>query len=81
MNVPKLIPIIYRNIKYPDHIKANICEVAGNLDRDTIEVNTPYSLHTEYSYGERLFSSTIFNDLNNLKSAQKQKIFYYLLSV
>ena len=69
-----LIPVIYREKKYPPHIKANIYEIAGNFDIENMVVNTPYSLHTEYSYGERRFSSDIISDIVPITSAQKNGI-------
>jgi len=70
----KLIPVKYRKIDYPDKITANIYEVAGNFDRENIDVSTPYSLHTEYSFEEREFNTNIIKDLTYIKEAQKNKI-------
>jgi len=70
----KLIPVKYGERNYPPHIEANICEVAGNFDTKKIDVNTPYSLHTEYSWGKRTFSSEIVNDLKGITSAHKDNI-------
>jgi len=70
----KLIPVIYGERNYPPHIEANICEVAGNFDTKKIDVNTTYSLHTEYSWGERTFSSEIVKNLNDITSAHKNNI-------
>jgi hypothetical protein len=70
----KLIPVKYGERNYPPYIETNICEVAGNFDTKEIDVNTPYSLHTEYSWGERTFSSEIINDLKGIISAQKNNI-------
>jgi len=71
---PKLIPIIYRNINYPSDIKANIYEIAGNFDRESIYSDTPYSLHTEYSYGKRKLNTPIFDNLINIKERTKKNI-------
>jgi hypothetical protein len=70
----KLIPVKYRDLNYPESINANICEIAGNFDIENISVNTPYSLHTEYSYGERKFNSSTISDLLGITSAQKDGI-------
>ena len=70
----KLIPVIYREIEYPSEINANIYEIAGNFDVEDIMVNTPYSLHTEYSFKKRSFKLNIFSDLKYITSAQKNGI-------
>ena len=57
------IPIRYNDIDYPSHIKSEINETAGHLDKDTIEVNGLFSLHTEYSYGKRNFNSGIIKKI------------------
>lgn len=68
------IPIRYNDIDYPSHIKSEINETAGHLDKDTIEVNGLFSLHTEYSYGKRLFNSAIIQKYNELTSSNKEGI-------
>jgi hypothetical protein len=71
----RLIPVIYRKLDYPSHIRPNICEIPGNFDsNESFSVKSPYSLHTEYSYGSRTFKSEIFNDLVHIKLAQKNNI-------
>ena len=70
----RLIPVKYGEINYPPHIKTNICEIAGNFDKEEFSANIPYSLHTEYSYGKREFNSKIFKHLENITSAQKGNI-------
>jgi hypothetical protein len=70
----KLIPIKYHDLNYPFPIKSNICEVPGNFDIDSISVDMPYSLHTEYSYGVRKFNSKIFKNLGGITSAQLDKL-------
>lgn len=74
MILTKLIPVKYRGINYPSHIKCLIQELAGNFDKDIIEIDSPYSLHTEYSYMKRNFNSSIIKDLVNITSAQKDNI-------
>ena len=51
------ILVQYNGTSYPDGYSTHICEVAGHLDKDSIETTGPYSLHTEYSYGKRKFKS------------------------
>lgn len=65
-----LIPITYNNYPYPQGITSSIKEVAGHFDKTKLSLspNQAYSLHTEYSFGERHFSSEIFNELPNLKN-------------
>jgi len=72
--VSRLIPVIYRNMKYPSDIEANIHEVSGNFYKEKLIVNTPYSLHTEPSAVPKTFCSKIDNELKNIKEAQKNKI-------
>ena len=47
--------IEYNGVPYPEGFSAQIHEVAGHLDKDTIEATEKYSLHTEYSYWKRKF--------------------------
>lgn len=49
--------IEYNGIQYPEGYSAQIHEVAGHLDKATIETTEAYSLHTEYSYGKRKFDT------------------------
>jgi len=70
----KLIPIIYRNMNYPSHIKANIHEVSGNFYKEELIIKSPYSLHTECSHGERNFNSKIINDFKYIYKAKKNNI-------
>jgi len=72
--VTKLIPVIFNDIEYPSPIKANIYEIAGNFDVEDIMINTPYSLHTEYSFRKRSFNLNIFSDLKHITLAQKNGI-------
>lgn len=49
--------IEYNGVQYPEGYPAHIHEVAGHLDKGTIETAERYSLHTEYSYGKRKFDT------------------------
>lgn len=49
--------IEYNGVQYPEGYSAQIHEVAGHLDKETIEAAKAYSLHTEYSYGKRKFDT------------------------
>lgn len=66
----KLIPVKYHNKDYPDVVIPQLIEVAGNIDSEQLEVNVPYSLHTEYSYLKRTFASQLLDGLEELKKAQ-----------
>ena len=61
-------------MNYPSHIEANIQEVSGNFYKEKLIVNSPYSLHTECSHGERKFCSKIVNELKHISLAQKNNI-------
>ncbi len=81
---PELIPIKYsagkKRLEYGDGIKPKIKEVPGHFDikkedfRKEIGTGMKYSLHTEYSYGERKFYNPIFNKLKSLKKASPNGI-------
>ena len=49
--------IEYNGVQYPEGYSAQIHEVAGHLDKETVEAAEAYSLHTEYSYGKRKFDT------------------------
>jgi hypothetical protein len=70
----KLIPIIYKNMNYPSHIKANIHEVSGNFYKEKLNVKSPYSLHTEPSSIPKVFCSKIVKDFKSINNAQKGNI-------
>jgi len=69
-----LIPIIYRNMNYPSHIKATIHEISGNFHKEKLTIKYPYSLHTECSYGKRIFCKNIVDKFNHIKDAQKDNV-------
>lgn len=68
-NVFELIE--YNGIPYPEGYISKIKEVAGHLDKEKIENEESYSLHTEYSYGKRKLDSTVLQKYNTLKEANK----------
>ena len=70
----KLIPITYHNKKYPDSIKSDIDEIAGNLDKSKIKVDRKYSLHTEYSHMKRNLDNELLNKYLILKQSNKDNI-------
>jgi len=55
--MPLLIPIKYGRREYPENIVLRIQEIAAHFDVKGIRPGMPYSLHTEYSYGKRKYSS------------------------
>ena len=51
--------IEYNGIPYPEGYISKIKEIAGHLDKEEIETEDSYSLHTEYSYRKRNLGSLI----------------------
>jgi len=70
----KFVPVSYRGMAYPSGIICSITEVAGHMDKTSIAVSGPYSLHTEYSYGKRKLNSPISQHFPVLKEANKDGI-------
>ena len=64
----------YNGFAFPVDYKANLCEVAAHFDKDTINPSGPYSLHTEYSYGKRNFSSSLISNYPALVEAHKSYV-------
>ena len=69
-----LIPVKYHNKNYPTGIFPQLIEVAGNIDSKQLNIEVPYSLHTEYSYMKRNFNSDLLKNLSELKNAHKNGI-------
>ena len=69
-----LIPITYHSKKYPENVVSNIDEIAGNFDKDTINPERKYSLHTEYSHMKRKLDNKLINKYPELKISEKEKI-------
>lgn len=69
-----LIPITYHSKKYPENVISNIDEIAGNFDKDTINPERKYSLHTEYSHMKRKLDNKLINKYPELKISEKEKI-------
>ena len=70
----KLIPVKYHKKDYPDPIRPLLIELAGNLDSKPIDVDQPYSLHTEYSYMKRKLDSELLVGLEELRNANHNGI-------
>lgn len=66
--------IKYHKQSYPPSIPLCIEEVAGHFDVEALRTTMAYSLHTEYSYGKRSFSSERVKDLNAICSAQRNGV-------
>lgn len=69
-----LIPITYHSKKYPNGIFSNIDEIAGNLDKESINPQRKYSLHTEYSHMKRNLDSKLINKYPELKKSERDKV-------
>jgi hypothetical protein len=69
-----LIPVQYNKRKYPHGITPRILEVPGHFDAFPIANQMAYSLHTEYSYGARQFSSPSLDNLQTIKASQRRGI-------
>lgn len=69
-----LIPIKYHKLSYPDGIEPKILEAAGHFDVKFINVNTPYSLHTEYSFMRRKLNSEVVSKYREICEANKNGI-------
>lgn len=69
-----LIPITYHSKKYPAGVISNIDEIAGNFDKDSINPQRKYSLHTEYSHMKRKLDNQLINKYPELKSSERDNI-------
>ena len=63
--------IEYNGIPYPEGYVSKIKEVAGHFDKEDIEQEDYYSLHTEYSYGKRKLDSEILTKYIVLRESHK----------
>ena len=70
----KLIPITYHSKKYPERVISNIDEIAGNFDKDSINPQRKYSLHTEYSHMKRKLDTELINKYPELRSSERDNI-------
>lgn len=69
-----LIPILYGNKKYPKDITPKIQEVSAHFDSKITKTNLEYSLHTEYSYLPRKFTSSACNNLSAIKETNCSRV-------
>src|SRR6056297_2252870 len=72
--MPIFKPVKYYYKKYPEGIDPKLEEVAAHFEKDKINPNMKYSLHTEYSYLRRKFSSELLDGLNVINNAHKGHI-------
>jgi len=71
----KLIPVQYMKLKYPLSIEPKLSEVPAHFDsQQKLPYNIEYSLHTEYSYSKREFTSPACQGLKWIKKANKNGI-------
>lgn len=62
------IPVQYQNHIYPNGIKPRLYEVAANFDAKPFTRPGPFSLHTEFSYGPRRFTTPAVQEFSILRS-------------
>lgn len=75
MQVPVLIPVQYGRMRYPAPIQPHLVEVPGHFDKDAIPQGLPrYSLHTEYSAGQRTWSRNLIKRFPTLLRSQTDGI-------
>jgi len=66
--------IKYHGHVYPRNISLRIEEIAAHFDVSKVNGNLGYSLHTEYSYGERKFDVGLVNRFPELVAAKKDGV-------
>ena len=67
-------PVQYRNKSYPDDIDPVLKELPAHFDSKESLGDFEYSLHTEYSYGKRKFTSPFVQDLPTIKKCAKKGV-------
>lgn len=66
--------IKYHSQQYPASIPLRIEEIAAHFDISNVSGDLEWSLHTEYSYGKRIFNSSIIAKYPEIVSAQKDGV-------
>lgn len=66
--------VSYHGKRYPSSIPLHLEEIAGHFDVKALCPKLPYSLHTEYSYGARAFSSPLLYKYPELVWANRNGI-------
>ena len=74
LNPSNFIFVEYNGVPYPEGYSSHIHEVAGHLDKETIENKEAYSLHTEYSYGKRNFDTELISHFPVLREGNKDGV-------
>ena len=69
-----LIPVQYNKRKYPERITPRMLEVPGHFDALPMSEQVPYSLHTEYSYSARRFSSPALDGLQTIRVSHRSGV-------
>jgi len=64
-----LIPVLYRKRRYPPEVTPEVEEVPAHFDSKIIRTTMKYSLHTDYSFEKRRFSSPACEGLLSLREA------------
>lgn len=68
------ILVEYNTLPYPEGYSAQIQEVAAHFDKDAIDPQRAYSMHTEYSYGKRKHNTELIFKYAALISANKDGV-------
>ena len=68
------ILVKYNSLPYPEGYTAQIQEVAAHFDKDAIDPQRAYSMHTEYSYGKRKYNTELISKYPALISANKDGV-------
>ena len=68
------ILVEYNNLPYPEGYSAQIQEVAAHFDKDVIDPQRAYSMHTEYSYGKRKYNTELISKYPALIAASKDGV-------
>lgn len=70
----RFIPVKYGRCSYPQHIIPQLAEIPANFDSKPIIYDGPFSLHTEFSFAHRKFSSSALDGLETVKSSHRSSI-------
>lgn len=68
------IPVKYGRCTYPDGINPRLVETAGHFDSKPVQTDQPFSLHTEYSFTRRKFSSASVACLSAIRAAHTASV-------
>lgn len=68
------IPVKYGRCTYPNHIMPQLVETAGHFDSKLVQTEQPFSLHTEYSFTRRKFSSPAVENLAVIRASHRGSV-------